>query len=203
MGSSATGGRREEKQRQTRAAIIQAASELFASCGYEETPTRAIAEAAGVAHGTLFRYAPTKEAIVQLIFEDSIGVAFRSARSALPQGSFTDVAMHMYEAFFATYGQDPALARVLVKEVAFMRGETRAASMVLTLELFALLSADVQARQERGLLRADIVSFAFVTHSFGLYFMALMSWLTDEVDIDVALLLCRQGIELLERGATP
>ncbi len=49
---------------QTRARILQAAQRLFASQGFDGTTTRELAEAASVAEGTLFRYFPTKKAIL-------------------------------------------------------------------------------------------------------------------------------------------
>jgi len=52
-----------------RAAIMAATEALLVSDGKAVT-TRAIAEAAGIAEGTIFRVFPTKEAIIDAIFED-------------------------------------------------------------------------------------------------------------------------------------
>jgi AcrR family transcriptional regulator len=49
---------------QTRTRILQAAQRLFASQGYDGTTTRDLAQAAGVAEGTLFRHFPNKKAIL-------------------------------------------------------------------------------------------------------------------------------------------
>ena len=48
----------------TRKRILQAAQRLFARKGYEGTTTASLAEAAGVAEGTLFRHFPNKKAIL-------------------------------------------------------------------------------------------------------------------------------------------
>ncbi|MFT5051185.1 MAG: AcrR family transcriptional regulator [Chlamydiales bacterium] len=50
-------------KRETQQRIIAAAQQLFASRGYGETSTRDLAQAAGIATGTLFNYFPTKEAL--------------------------------------------------------------------------------------------------------------------------------------------
>lgn len=47
----------------TRQRILEAAERLFLADGWENTTTRGIATAAGIATGTLFNYFPTKEAI--------------------------------------------------------------------------------------------------------------------------------------------
>jgi AcrR family transcriptional regulator len=55
------GGLRERKKRQTRAAILAAASELFEARGYEHVTVAEIADAASVSVKTLFTYFRSKE----------------------------------------------------------------------------------------------------------------------------------------------
>lgn len=45
--------------------IINAAINIFSEKGFEATRTREIAERAGIAEGTIFRYFPTKDAILE------------------------------------------------------------------------------------------------------------------------------------------
>lgn len=49
---------------QTRTRILQAAQKLFAAQGFDGTTTRDLAQAAGVAEGTLFRHFTNKKAIL-------------------------------------------------------------------------------------------------------------------------------------------
>lgn len=53
-----------QSEAQTRTRILQAAQRLFAHKGYDGTTTRDLANAAGVAEGTLFRHFATKKAIL-------------------------------------------------------------------------------------------------------------------------------------------
>jgi len=62
-------GRREANKRATRAAIREAASQLFAHQGYDATTVREIAEAAGVTERTYYRYFEGKEG---LLAEDAL-----------------------------------------------------------------------------------------------------------------------------------
>ncbi|UCE60200.1 MAG: TetR/AcrR family transcriptional regulator [Phycisphaerales bacterium] len=55
------------KKEETRRRIIECALKLFNDKGFEETTTRDIAEAAGIAAGTMFNYFPTKEALAMTI----------------------------------------------------------------------------------------------------------------------------------------
>src|SRR6516165_2100921 len=53
-----------ETKLQTRRRILESAGHLFAADGYEASTTRDIADASGIANGTLFNYFPHKEAIL-------------------------------------------------------------------------------------------------------------------------------------------
>ncbi|MGH2859431.1 MAG: TetR family transcriptional regulator, partial [Solirubrobacteraceae bacterium] len=57
-------GRREASKRATRAAIEQAARELFAQRGFDAVTVREIAERAGVTERTFYRYFPSKHELV-------------------------------------------------------------------------------------------------------------------------------------------
>jgi AcrR family transcriptional regulator len=58
------GSLRAESGARVRRALVDAALELFAAQGYDETTTTEIAAAAGVSPRTFFRYFPTKERVV-------------------------------------------------------------------------------------------------------------------------------------------
>ena len=59
-----SGGLRARRKRETRAALIDAAFELFQAQGYAGTTMEEIAERAHVSRRTAFRYFPTKEGLV-------------------------------------------------------------------------------------------------------------------------------------------
>lgn len=60
---------------QTRQRILDAARGLFARGGFEAATTRAIADAAGIAAGTLFNYFASKEAVLAALAADAAAAA--------------------------------------------------------------------------------------------------------------------------------
>lgn len=66
---------------ETRQRLCDAALELFAEHGFESTSIRMIAERAGVSLGLLYHYFPSKESLLQELFQQSL---------VLIQGCFTE-----------------------------------------------------------------------------------------------------------------
>jgi AcrR family transcriptional regulator len=64
-----------EKKRETRRQIVACARKLFNDKGFEQTTTRDIAEAAGIAAGTMFNYFPSKEALAMTIVNEALAEA--------------------------------------------------------------------------------------------------------------------------------
>jgi AcrR family transcriptional regulator len=64
-----------EKKRLTRRKIVECAHKLFSDKGFEQTTTRDIAEAAGIAAGTMFNYFATKEALAMTIVDQALDEA--------------------------------------------------------------------------------------------------------------------------------
>jgi AcrR family transcriptional regulator len=56
--------RREVRKQETRTAVLEAAQQLFAQHGYENTTVREIADAAGITERTLYRYFDGKEGLL-------------------------------------------------------------------------------------------------------------------------------------------
>lgn len=66
----------EKTKQQTRARILEKAAELFGAKGFEALTTREIAQAAGLASGTMFNYFPSKETLAMTM----VGEALRQGR---------------------------------------------------------------------------------------------------------------------------
>ena len=64
-----------EKKQQTRRRIVKCARKLFDNKGFAHATTRDIAEAAGIAAGTMFNYFATKEALALAIVAEALDEA--------------------------------------------------------------------------------------------------------------------------------
>ena len=74
---------------ETRRALYRVAIDLFATQGYEETTLRAIADRAGVSPGLLYRYFPSKRAVVLALY-DQLSLDFQERARSMPRGRWRD-----------------------------------------------------------------------------------------------------------------
>lgn len=63
----------EQSKQENRARILEKATEIFTGKGYEDSTTRDIALASGLAAGTLFNYFPSKETLAMTMVTEALG----------------------------------------------------------------------------------------------------------------------------------
>jgi AcrR family transcriptional regulator len=89
---SATRGRppgRTVQGTERRDQLYAVATRLFVERGYEATTLRAIADAADVSPALLYRYFPSKTAVVMALYDD-LSAAFEATGQQMPAGSWVD-----------------------------------------------------------------------------------------------------------------
>ena len=91
--------------------IIESAIGLFGKDGLKGTTTKALADAAGVSEGTIFKHFPTKEAVYMAAFEGRTGQDTRKFVLELEQ--------------LADKGQDEELIQTVVRAIQFGYGRDR------------------------------------------------------------------------------
>ncbi|MEU7939937.1 TetR family transcriptional regulator [Microbispora bryophytorum] len=132
----ATPGVRTRSQHQRRRRIVQAAAALASRGGVEAMQMRTVAERAGVALGTLYRYFPSKMDLVVAVVGEEIdllesSIERRPPHAAHPAGRTVDVLMR------ATRGlmREPELADALIRSLIMAEVEApfgdRMASLLL------------------------------------------------------------------------
>ena len=87
-----------EKKQETRRRIVECARKLFNDKGFEQTTTRDIAEAAGIAAGTMFNYFPTKEALAVTIVDEALDEARTEFEGRLRDDETLDEALFAHVA---------------------------------------------------------------------------------------------------------
>ena len=87
-----------EQKRQTRERILECARKLFSGKGFEQTTTRDIAEAAGIAAGTMFNYFSTRNALAMTIVAETLDEAGAEFASRLRGDETLDEALFAHVA---------------------------------------------------------------------------------------------------------
>jgi len=169
-------GRAERNKRDKRERLIRAARKLFQTKGFQATTTSEIAEAADVAKGTLFFHAKSKEALLVMMFQEEVGDAIHRAFGKVPDGPFIDQLMHVFDVMLRQNLRDIALARIFVKELAFVRGERHGIDLVMA-DLFGRLGNLIERAKDRREVARETDSALLAYNLFALYFAFLVLWL--------------------------
>ena len=176
--------RREINRAEKRARITAAARALFTTKGFAATTTKEVARAAGVASGTVFTYAASKEELLILVFHDEmldvVARSFRSAR-ALPKERVVERLTKYFSGLIEYHAEDLSLARALMRELGYLEGEqSRALLDELMSAIYGHL-ADLLELEDasRGKRSAGAASQARIV--FAIYYLHLGAWLNAVV----------------------
>lgn len=196
------GGRREQNKLDKRERIRDAAWDLFTTAGFAETTTKAVAERADVAVGTLFLYARDKDDLLCLVMHERLSQAVEKRFATLPRSApLLDQLMHVFRGLFLMYGEHPAVAAAFVRHFPGADGPNGQEVNALTFAFLHRLGQLVREAITRGEVRADVEPMAAAGNFFWLYYGSLMSWIsgfaTLETAFDPGL---RRALELQMRG---
>jgi len=186
--------RRDEQKRRTTIALREAALQLFATRGFDATTTEEIAERAGVAVRTFFRYFPTKESV--LFSSETTWVrAAADVYLAQPEG-----VRDLDALCEAVVSAAPRLARA--RETLFLYKRAITTSLVLQGRAqegqrmdSALVAGAIATRH--GLARPDARCHLLADVVFVIYGRALDSWLEGSASADLGTAI-RREFALLE-----
>jgi AcrR family transcriptional regulator len=120
---SVESGKRELTKASNRAAILDAAREVFAELGFDAATVRDVVRRTDLASGTFYNYFPDKESVLRALLEDSAREWRRRVREARAQArTLEDFVGSGYRAFFAFIADDPTLFAVLRRNAPIIRG---------------------------------------------------------------------------------
>lgn len=169
---------REKQKLATRDRVRKAALELFSSAGFEATTTKAVAERAEVATGTVFVHAKDKVDLLCLVMHDRLEQATTTAFTTLPATlPLREQLLHVFGVVVAMYGKAPELAAPFIKNLPGATGPNAERVNALTFDFLGRLAALVESAKARGEVDADVSSLAVASNLFALYFFALFSWI--------------------------
>ncbi|WP_437335112.1 TetR/AcrR family transcriptional regulator [Sorangium sp. So ce394] len=181
------GGRAQQKL-DTRRRIRDAAWALFTELGYDGTTTKAVAERAEVAAGTVFVHARDKADLLMMVMHDRLAAAVDAAFETLPRKDpLLPQLLHVFQQLFAMYGEQPLVSQAFVKAFPGASGPNGERLNALTFAFLHRIAGLVRDAQARGEVDGDIDPLAAAHNIFALYFAALLSWLSGFATLGAAL----------------
>jgi AcrR family transcriptional regulator len=145
-----------ERGRRTRAALIQAAAQVFAERGYHDTTIGDITAAADVAHGTFYTYFDSKRDLFIEVVE-ALVQEFRNEARTIPSAG-TDPYSRVERAnrgYLRAYARNAALMGVL-EQVAMVDPDLREVRLRSREFWVQRAQRQIEAWQREGLARADV-----------------------------------------------
>ncbi|WP_427157962.1 TetR/AcrR family transcriptional regulator [Aliinostoc sp. HNIBRCY26] len=150
---------------QTRSRILQAALKLFASQGFDGTTTRDLAQAAGVAEGTLFRHFTNKKAIlVEVATAGWVDILTDLLTELSEMGSYKAVAQVMRRRMWNLH-KNADLMRVCFMEVQFHPDLRDRIQIEVINKMTDVAEAFFQTAMDKGIYRqmdANLVAKVFL-----------------------------------------
>lgn len=195
-------GLREMKKRDKEARIRAAAVELIRRNGFAATTTAAVAERAGIAAGTLFRYVKTKDDLLDLVFAGEIADVVEEAFATLPgRGDIVKRLLHLFGRLLDYYQSDLVMARILVAEALLPRDGAR--SLPLTVSFLQRVAALIGAEQFAGHLTDDVNPVALAMDCFTLYVGGVLAVVNQMARSSDALKALERSLTIHFRGLRP
>ncbi|MGW1814520.1 TetR family transcriptional regulator [Streptomyces sp. NPDC002125] len=167
-----------ERQEARRRRILQAGVQLAGRGGFEAVQMREVAEAAGVALGTLYRYFPSKIHLLVAVMHDQLQRLHVTLRRNPPAGD--DPAQRVAETLmraFRALQRDPHLADAMVRALTFadrgVSAEVDAVSRLTTTIVLEAMGVEEPTREQLSVVRV-------IEHT---WHSALVTWLSGRESI--------------------
>jgi AcrR family transcriptional regulator len=174
-------GLREQNKFQKRQRIRAASRELFSKLGYDAATLRQIAHRAHVGLGTLFNYAQDKRDLVFLIFNEELSIVTDAAlRIPDPHEPLLDQLLAISKCHYDYFGKDPALSRIMLKELVFYsEGKQAATFQEIRLRLLSGIEKFVWAAQKDRRIRSAEDPKIITRHLFFVFSAAIRWWIAN------------------------
>jgi AcrR family transcriptional regulator len=186
--------RRQAHKMRTERLLQQAALELFAKQGYDETTTEAIAEKAGVSPRTFFRYFATKESVL-FVGEYDWFQTFTSDYAQQP-AELSDVDAMLATLLNLAPGHEKRRRALMLYEKAVASSPTLRGGVHDRQQTDIATLADSVAKR-RGLSKPDESCFLLGAVFLLTYRRALTAWMAGPASADLAAMITR-NFELLK-----
>lgn len=169
-----------------RAALVKAATSLFAEHGYSATSVQQITDSAGINKAMLYYYFSSKEDLYRLVLEEGISALDKALSSAENDGPEIEGRLkNLLITYLSVVAEEPDLARVVYREalgVGESARQTVADHFTHSVERLAALLSVAQAAGE---IRADVDSTLAAYSLFGMANMFISRVVVNRRELDV------------------
>ena len=163
-----------------RRAILDAAVRVFARNGFHTSRVGDVAAEAGVAHGLLYHYFPSKEELLATIFRDTWRALLEALREVEESDEPAREQLRKVAAIvLRTWRREPDLVRVIVREVA--RGPQLTREIDEIGQAMDAIERIVARGQERGELRSDVDARLAAVILYGALDEILTGWVLGQL----------------------
>jgi AcrR family transcriptional regulator len=203
---SAVLGQRERNKLDKLRRIKDAAREFFVAKGFDDTTTREIAIRASVGIGTIFVYAENKRDLLFLIVNDELEKIEQMAEAAVEETtSLLDNLLRVAKIHYEFFAQQPALSRLVLREMVFYESGTQAGRFQKTrerlIDLLGRIAATAMA--QKTIVVSEEPRFVGWT-VFSVFQVELRRWLSDDdPNLQQGLRTLERALRLLITGLTP
>jgi AcrR family transcriptional regulator len=189
-------GLRERNKRDKLRRIKDAARALFVAKSFDDATMREIALRAGVGLGTIFLYAENKRDLLFLIINEELEeVTAKSEDAVDPAAPLIDNLLAVAKLHYKFFGQQPALSRLVLREMAFYDSGAQARPFQKTRERLINLFGKIIELAMAQKRVASLESPRFIGWTiFCIFQVELRRWLSDN-DSNL-----RAGLKVLERA---
>jgi AcrR family transcriptional regulator len=171
---------RQIQKQATRTKILAVAQTLIETQGYQSTTLRHIAQAAGVAVGTVFVHFESKEDLFYTAFYADLEAIKDRALAEIPVASLPLQLQHIAQTFLHAFAERPALYSHLLQQSLFAPApwnqRFRAQIEALAQGLFPLY----QAAQARGEIAPSVAIPTAIASFFAFYYFALLTLINQQ-----------------------
>lgn len=147
---------RDRRKLETRRRVLEAATALFNRYGYDAVTIKMIADAAGVAVGSVFTTLPSKSAVLDAIVIDALAEQDHRIETAL--AGATDVVARVrciFETLYSYHEDRFALMLQVISHSWVREPEAEATVRVAIAPLYRRIERTLRAAREAGELRDD------------------------------------------------
>ena len=184
--------------------ILDAAVRVFAKKGFHATRVSEVANAAGVADGTIYLYFKSKDELLVSLFEDRVERLLRFLDTELPRrATATDKLRRIIELQLGLLEGERDLAEVvtvIIRQSTKLMKEYAAPKFTAYLDAIARVVAE---GQESGELRDDVSPHLAARAIFGALDGITMTWALGKADRGGLVRASGQLAELVLRGLSP